>query len=239
MDLHDTHVVMHKIYIHLHTNTSWDCDPFASSSLQWWLQWQAPWMRVSATWAQRATRRMICRMRIEMSKTCCPAVAKNCRWDPWAIGFVNSERSEKHKTAWRTAQRHCPAPAKSCHLSTCGRQISPLQTRKRHRDAQGVDPCENTLTVPRIYLIFVGVQSPASKPVDEIEQYQTILKHPIISRICGRFSHYTWRVCRFHFSSKASRSMLSPSQSRGQLSKARKHQWMVQGRYDFFTVFEK
>ena len=49
-------------------------------------------------------------------------------------GFVlNSVRSENHKTSWWTAQRHCPAPAKFCHLSTCGRQISPLRTRKRHR----------------------------------------------------------------------------------------------------------
>ena len=107
-----------------------------SVPLQWWLQWQAPWMRVSATWAQRATRRMtIRRMGIEMSKMCCPAVAKSFRWDLWVIGFVpNSERSANHKVpSWWTAQRHCLAPAKSCHLSTCGRQISPLQTRKRHR----------------------------------------------------------------------------------------------------------
>ena len=119
----------------IHTNTSWDCDPFDINSLQWWLQWQAPLMRVSATWAQRATRRTIIRrMGIEMSKMCCPAVAKNFPWDLWVIGFVlNSVRSENHKTSWWTAQRHCPAPAKFCHLSTCGRQISPLRTRKRHR----------------------------------------------------------------------------------------------------------
>ena len=137
MYLQDTYIVMH-IYIYLiHTNISWDCDPFNISSLQWWLQWQAPWMRVSATWAQRlATRRMIRRMGIEMSKMCCPAVAKSFRWDLWVIGFVpnDRERSENQKVpSWWTAQRHCLAPAKSCHLSTCGRQISPLQTRKRHR----------------------------------------------------------------------------------------------------------
>ena len=126
-----------ELYLYMqlvHTNTSWDCDPFDINSLQWWLQRQAPWMRVSATWAQRATRRTIRRMGIEMSKMCCPAVAKSCPWDLWVIGFVlNSVRSENHKTSWWTAQRHCPAPAKFCHLSTCGRQISPLRTRRRHR----------------------------------------------------------------------------------------------------------